>query len=70
MSTPAMVVNEKVVSYGKVLKPIEIVKIKEKVVEELQIRNSTTYNGMTRHSDKYTNNNYLLESIYYGKDKN
>lgn len=55
---------------GKFLKPIEIVKIQEKVVEELQIRNSTTYNGMTRHSNKYTNNNYLLESIYYGKDKN
>lgn len=31
MSTPAIVVNEKVVSYGKVLKPNEIVKILEKV---------------------------------------
>jgi len=31
MSTPAMVINEKVVSYGKVLKPKEVVKILEKV---------------------------------------
>lgn len=31
MSTPALVVNEKVVSYGKVLKPNEVVKILEKV---------------------------------------
>ena len=30
MSTPALVINEKVVSYGKVLKPGEIVKILEK----------------------------------------
>ncbi|OPJ55820.1 thioredoxin family protein [Alkalithermobacter paradoxus] len=30
MSTPALVVDEKVVSYGKVLKPKEIVKILEK----------------------------------------
>lgn len=30
MSTPALVVNEKVVSYGKVLKTEEIVKILEK----------------------------------------
>jgi small redox-active disulfide protein 2 len=27
MSTPALVVNEKVVSYGKVLKPKEVIKI-------------------------------------------
>lgn len=33
MSTPAMVVNEKVVSYGKVLKLNEVVKILEKVVK-------------------------------------
>lgn len=33
MSTPAMVLNEKVVSYGKVLKPNEILKILEKVVK-------------------------------------
>lgn len=32
MSTPALVVNEKVVSYGKVLKPNEVIKILEKVV--------------------------------------
>ena len=32
MSTPALVVNEKVVSYGKVLKPQEITKILEKVI--------------------------------------
>ncbi|MDF2819611.1 MAG: Redox-active disulfide protein 2 [Clostridiales bacterium] len=32
MSTPAIVVNEKVVSYGRVLKPKEIIKILEKVV--------------------------------------
>ena len=31
MSTPALVVDEKVVSYGKVLKKDEIVKILEKV---------------------------------------
>lgn len=31
MTTPAMVVNEKVVSYGKVLKPKEVVKTLEKV---------------------------------------
>lgn len=30
MSTPALVVDEKVVSFGKVLKPKEIVKILEK----------------------------------------
>jgi len=29
MSTPALVINEKVVSFGKVLKPKEIVKIVE-----------------------------------------
>lgn len=33
MSTPALVVNEKVVSYGKVLKPQEVIKILEKVVQ-------------------------------------
>ncbi len=32
MSTPALVVNEKVVSYGKVLKTKEVVKILEKVL--------------------------------------
>jgi protein-disulfide isomerase len=32
MSTPALVVNEKVVSYGKVLKTQEVIKILEKVV--------------------------------------
>jgi small redox-active disulfide protein 2 len=32
MSTPALVVDEKVVSFGKVLKPKEIIKILEKVV--------------------------------------
>jgi hypothetical protein len=31
MSTPGLVVNEKVVSFGKVLKPKEIAKILEKV---------------------------------------
>ena len=31
MSTPALVVDEKVVSFGKVLKPKEIVKIIEKI---------------------------------------
>ena len=31
MSTPALVVDEKVVSFGKVLKPAEIVKILEKI---------------------------------------
>lgn len=31
MTTPALVIDEKVVSYGKVLKPKEIVKIIEKV---------------------------------------
>ncbi len=30
MSTPALVINEKVVSFGKVLKPKEIVKILKK----------------------------------------
>jgi len=30
MSTPALVINEKVVSYGKVLKPKEIVELLEK----------------------------------------
>ena len=34
MTTPAMVVNEKVVSYGKVLKAKEVIKILEKVVGE------------------------------------
>lgn len=33
MSTPAIVVNEKVVSYGKVLKPNEVVKIFEKILD-------------------------------------
>jgi hypothetical protein len=33
MSTPGLVIDEKVVSYGKVLKPKEIVKILQKVVE-------------------------------------
>lgn len=32
MSTPALVIDEKVVSLGKVLKPKEIVKILEQVV--------------------------------------
>lgn len=32
MSTPGLVINEKVVSYGKVLKPEEIIKIIEKLV--------------------------------------
>lgn len=31
MSTPALVIDEKVVSFGKVLKPKEIVKILEKL---------------------------------------
>lgn len=31
MSTPALVIDEKVVSFGKVLKPKEIVKIIEKI---------------------------------------
>ncbi|MBU5677012.1 TM0996/MTH895 family glutaredoxin-like protein [Alkaliphilus sp. MSJ-5] len=31
MSTPALVIDEKVVSFGKVLKPKEIIKILEKV---------------------------------------
>lgn len=31
MSTPALVINEKVVSLGKVLKPKEIIKIVEKI---------------------------------------
>lgn len=31
MTTPALVVNEKVVSYGKVLKPNDVVKIFEKI---------------------------------------
>lgn len=31
MSTPALVIDEKVVSYGKVLKPEEVVKIIQKV---------------------------------------
>jgi small redox-active disulfide protein 2 len=31
MSTPALVVNEKVVSFGKVLKPKEIIKTLEKI---------------------------------------
>ena len=31
MSTPALVINEKVVSFGKVLKPKEIIKILEKL---------------------------------------
>jgi len=35
MSTPALVINEKVVSYGKVLKPKEVVKILEKVLGAL-----------------------------------
>jgi protein-disulfide isomerase len=33
MSTPALVINEKVVSFGKVLKPKEIIKIIEKVAK-------------------------------------
>lgn len=33
MSTPALVVDEKVMSYGKVLKPKEIAKILEKVAK-------------------------------------
>jgi small redox-active disulfide protein 2 len=33
MSTPALVVDEKVVSFGKVLKPKEIIKILEKVAK-------------------------------------
>lgn len=35
MTTPAMVVNEKVVSFGKVLKPNEVVKILEKELREM-----------------------------------
>lgn len=31
MSTPALVVNEKLVSYGKVLKPKEVIKILENI---------------------------------------
>ncbi len=31
MSTPALVIDEKVVSFGKVLKPKEIIKIIEKI---------------------------------------
>jgi small redox-active disulfide protein 2 len=34
MSTPALVINEKVVSYGKVLKPEEAQKILEKYLEQ------------------------------------
>jgi len=33
MSTPGLVVNEKVVSFGKVLKPKDIIKILEKIAE-------------------------------------
>jgi small redox-active disulfide protein 2 len=33
MSTPAMVIDEKVVSFGKVLKPAEVVKILEKLAK-------------------------------------
>ncbi|HZK71532.1 MAG TPA: thioredoxin family protein [Clostridia bacterium] len=33
MSTPALVVDEKVVSFGKVLKPKDIIKIIEKVAK-------------------------------------
>ena len=33
MSTPGLVINEKVVSFGKVLKPKDIVKIIEKVAK-------------------------------------
>ena len=33
MSTPALVIDEKVVSFGKVLKPKDIVKIIEKVIK-------------------------------------
>jgi small redox-active disulfide protein 2 len=36
MSTPALVVNEKVVSYGKVLKPKEIIEILEKARNEVK----------------------------------
>lgn len=32
MSTPALVIDEKVVSFGKVLKPNEIIKILEKLI--------------------------------------
>ncbi|MFI3141278.1 MAG: thioredoxin family protein [Clostridia bacterium] len=32
MTTPAIVVNEKVISYGKVLKPAEVVKLIEKLL--------------------------------------
>lgn len=34
MSTPALVLNEKVISYGKVLKPAKIVKLLEKYAAE------------------------------------
>ncbi|MDD4802646.1 MAG: thioredoxin family protein [Syntrophomonas sp.] len=34
MSTPGLVIDEKVVSYGKVLKPNEIVQILNKTVEK------------------------------------
>ena len=34
MSTPGLVIDEKVVSFGKVLKPKEIIKIIEKVKNE------------------------------------
>jgi small redox-active disulfide protein 2 len=33
MSTPALVIDEKVVSYGKLLKPKDIIKIIEKVAK-------------------------------------
>ena len=33
MSTPGLVIDEKVVSYGKVLKPKEIIKILERVAK-------------------------------------
>lgn len=33
MSTPGLVVDEKVVSFGRVLKPAEIIKILEKVAQ-------------------------------------
>lgn len=32
MTTPALVINEKVVSYGKVLKTEEVIKILEKII--------------------------------------
>lgn len=34
MSTPALVINEKVVSYGQVLKPQEIIQILNKLIRE------------------------------------